>query len=229
MPQETKWKKQEDVEWLKVSDMQIGQGVYGKVYIGRIKFKGQQPARIAVKRFLEPPTTDSHVASYENVIRKLKASGAQIVKTGFVKHEGEWMQVQPLFGATAKGSKLKRLFVDWNYVDPEINLSDEQKRKSLMGALAKVMDAGYPPMFDAIGMVTGTTPMFVVHDLDLLAMHERGENHGFTQRREFIRWIRAIAKNSELPLEKVKEELIGEVKDTEVIATLKKIDATKNY
>lgn len=230
---EAEWKEASDVEWLKVSNRQIGEGVYGKVHIDRIKFKGQRPARVAVKRFFEP--IDTHIASYEAVIRKLRASGVEMVKTGFVKHQGEWVQVQPLFGATAKGSKLKRLFLPQSpmrlafnphasTIDPSINLSDAPTRKRLIAAIAKVTAAGYPPAFDTIGMLeTKTTPAFVVHDLDLLAVHERRAPHGFTLSGELVRWIWGIGRNAGLPLLKTIKEFKTAVKDPAGKAVLKEL------
>ncbi|MDP3742116.1 MAG: hypothetical protein Q8R15_02260 [Candidatus Micrarchaeota archaeon] len=230
-------KQAKDIEWLKVSSRQIGEGAYGKVYTGRIKFRGQRPTRVAVKRFHLP--IDAHLASYEAVIRKLRAARVKIVKTGFVKLDtGEHVQVQPLFGATVKGSKLNAVFlrqrsdylghvISSKFIDSQINLSNKATRRGLISKLASIVNAGYPPMFDAVSvMKTRTAPAFVVHDLDLLAKHERGECEAGITGRQLYRWIIAISENAKIPPKEIKQEFVKAIRHPEGIRALRGIIAT---
>ncbi len=92
------WKTEQEVEKLSISRNVIGGGVFGRVYLGRLRFKGKKPIRVAVKRF-HNPVDDLYIPTYRKVIEDLRRAGVRVPKTGFVKHKGKWVQVQHLFGS----------------------------------------------------------------------------------------------------------------------------------
>lgn len=99
------WKGREEVKALVVYPDAFDSGMFGSIHFGRIKFRGKRPKRVAVKIF-DNPLSDRAVKAYERVIERLAKAGVRIPKTGFLKHEGRWVQVQSLFGSKRRGSVL---------------------------------------------------------------------------------------------------------------------------
>lgn len=136
MPEQTPWKTREDFIRLKVGKRQIGKGLYGKVFVGKMWLKGKGPKSVAVKvfepwaaeEFFEKPHMDDEdIGHYEEAISRLKRAGVPVLRTGFVKHNGQWVQVQELF-AKKTGSKI----ADIRDVRPEdmgIEMANPNARK----------------------------------------------------------------------------------------------------
>ena len=80
----SEWLKPEQVEWLKVSRLKLGEGKYGEVFAGRLKFKGKRAFAVAVKRFRFP--SQVNVRRYEQVISDMAAAGVRMPKMAFVRH-----------------------------------------------------------------------------------------------------------------------------------------------
>jgi len=99
------WLTGKDVRRLTVASTPIGKGSFGEVFQGRLHFNNGTTRRVAVKKF-STPLSQSDVRKYEKVIERLARAEVQIPKMGFLKHEGEWVQVSSLFGGTETGSKL---------------------------------------------------------------------------------------------------------------------------
>ena len=171
------WKTRLDVERLTIGKYKLGEGTIGKVYIGKMWLKGQKPKRVAVKvfelgaaeQFFGKPEIDEEVIRhYEEAISKLRAAKVPVLKTGFVKHKGQWVQVQELYGATQKGSKI----IDSRLPDKTINpaLISRETQGQLLDVIAGIINAGLSPHPDTIGMVqTSKGTRLIVHDLDFLA------------------------------------------------------------
>jgi len=137
-----KWKKPKDVERLIISHKKLtGGGGEGQVYIGRLKFKGGEWRRVAVKRFFDP-LSDKKAKDYQTMIKKLVKEGVPLPKTGTIKIEGEWVQVMELF--TKQG---KTKIVDWHKTEKEV-------RPQMAEIFAKTVNAGYLPGIDYIDFRT---------------------------------------------------------------------------
>jgi len=157
------WFKPSDVEWLKVSGEQLGQGRYGTVYRGRIKFRGKPSFSVAVKQFHFPKAPFFNWGNYEKAISSLKQAGVRMPKMAVVEHEGRKVLVSELF-ASRGASKI----FDIGYKVPP------QMREALLDVVAKIINAGYEPAPDAIGALrTGKGFEPIVHDFDFLAQESK--------------------------------------------------------
>jgi len=114
MAEKQPWKTRDDIKWLTIGKRKLGEGKFGKVFEGRLWLKGQKPKRVAVKvfnsdtareYFFKPEIDEQSITHYEEAIAKLRRAGVPVLKTGFVKHEGNWIQVQQLH-AISTGSKI---------------------------------------------------------------------------------------------------------------------------
>lgn len=154
------WLKPEDVEWLKVSDRQLGEGAVGKVFVGRLKFRGRKPFAVAVKQFKSPYARRLlEVWHYPRVIEDLKRAGVRMPKMALVEHEGKLVLVSELF---QKG-RLTKVSDAWMASLPP------EARGAMVETLTKMMNAGYDASPDSIGFVsTSKGPRPVVCDLDSL-------------------------------------------------------------
>ncbi|MBI4406427.1 hypothetical protein HY571_00770 [Candidatus Micrarchaeota archaeon] len=173
---EVLWKTREQVKRITISSRVLGSGAFGQVYHGRIWFKGAKPKRVAVKLF-RPHTAkhlferseidDEVVRHYEEAIARLHRAGVNVPKTGFVKHKGQWVQVQDLFSRQG-ASKIR----DIRLLEPEIPeiVNNERERSALFDLVGKIVNAGFIPHPDTIAAVqTRNGRRFFVQDLDFLA------------------------------------------------------------
>jgi len=162
--------------------VELGHGQYGKIFLGRIRFKDGTVHRVAIKRF-ERRLSDEKVALYKYVIRDLRNAGVGLPKMDFVKlPDGEWVQVSQLFGSLKKGSKIMSGFE-----------TKEQTIEALK-ELTKAANAGYLPIHDLIGSFKsgGSIPI----DLDLLVFY--GKNPANERIKVLIDLIKVIAEPGEL-------------------------------
>ncbi len=174
----SEWKTREDVRRLVIGKKELGRGWVGIVHVGRIWFKGQKPKRVAVKvfepsaaeEFFKKPAFDEEVVKhYEEAIKRLRQAGVAVPKTGFVKHEEQWVQVQELFGASKKGSKITDIRGLNQTALAEIVQNEAEKRR-LFDLVGKIINAEFIPHSDSIGIVqTKSGRRFIVHDLDFIA------------------------------------------------------------
>ncbi|NYZ75111.1 hypothetical protein H0O03_02510 [Candidatus Micrarchaeota archaeon] len=154
------WFSPSEVEWLRVSERKLGEGAVGKVFAGRIKFRGKKPFAVAVKQF-KPPYLRRllEVWHYPRIIEDLKRAGVRMPKMAFVEHEGQPVLVSELF----QKARLTKISDAWMSSLPE------GARAALVETLTKVMNAGYDPSPDSIGFVsTSKGPQPIVCDLDSL-------------------------------------------------------------
>jgi len=155
------WRKPEDVQWLKVSDRQLGEGAVGKVFAGRIKFRGKKPFAVAVKQFkpLYSRRLLDKTWPYPRVIEDLKRAGVRMPKMALVEHAGKPVLVSELF----QKEQLTKISDAWMSSLPE------DARDAMVETLTKMMNAGYDASPDSIGFVsTSRGPRPIVHDLDSL-------------------------------------------------------------
>ncbi|MDO8428631.1 MAG: hypothetical protein Q7S92_05460 [Candidatus Diapherotrites archaeon] len=167
-------KNRAQVKRLNVSNHSLGKpGEYASaVRLGRIVFhpekKGSKVSshRVAVK-FFKPkhPLTPQRVRVYESVIERLRTAGIKMPKIGFAEHEGQWVQVSGVYGSKSRTKLDIRL--DSKY------LQQPEHAERLLSVCLKLMNAGFPPFGDAIGVIqTSRGPLFRVYDLDALVDFE---------------------------------------------------------
>ncbi len=173
------WLTRRDVRKLSVSNNKIGGWGGGEVYAGRITFSDGRRHRAAFKLF-QQPLTFADVRRHEAAVRRLAEVGARIPKTGFVKHEGKWVQVMQLFRHKGKG-RLKELRsgpAAWSIYNRHLNSLSVVQRTTFLEDMgrqyAKVVRAGFFPDEDLIHHYfshedkTGVLKSVII-DLDVLA------------------------------------------------------------
>lgn len=176
------WKTRSDVKKLSVSNKEIGQGDFGRVYLGRLHFKGtSRSARVAVKEF-HKPVNPFH---YETVIDKMRRAGLPIIKMGFLQHRGKWVQVTPLFGSKSRGSTIR---IDGRNFENDMRVAEAlrkpEKLDELLGIIAGVANLGYLVPRDSIAAhLKQGDVKFLIHDIDIAA---RAEQNKITATRPFI-------------------------------------------
>ncbi len=231
---EQKWKKPRHVEWLSVASDSVGQGHYGVVYLGKIKFKGSRPFSVVVKRFKRPLGEDLN--RYRAVVERLRRSGAPIPKTGFIQHLGQWVQVTHAF-VGARQTKILEILPpaprDKMHEEVASHLKrDKRTRIALIDAIARIVNAGYHPALDSIGAVqTKTGLRFVVHDLDQFVHFQRPKHHPTRFRHDWHsethfdlrRWIREISSTG-VSRKEVTRELRQRIKHRRALEILGKIE-----
>ncbi|MBI5553983.1 MAG: hypothetical protein HY917_04575 [Candidatus Diapherotrites archaeon] len=137
----------------------LGGYMTGDVFLGRIKFRGGSPNRVAIKLFHQP-LTDERAGEYVAAIDALRAAGVQLPKMGLIKvgvpvidmaslkmdqtrlRGTEWVQVSELFGSARVGSKIvnKSSFI----------LPDVRSKLEAVAEMTKVANAGYCPVSDLV-------------------------------------------------------------------------------
>ncbi len=160
------WKGPRDVRKVRSNETFLGKGFHGHVETGRVTFKNGKTRRVAIKRFVYPPSTDK-VNEYRRMIRTLHRAGVNVAKIGFVKiptrekPKGEWVQITPLYG-NAKGTRLLSFF--------DRNLTWDHKKNILMEA-CKLARAGVWFSIDCFHV----TPQgqIVVIDIDNLVLSKK--------------------------------------------------------
>ncbi len=180
MAEEKLWKTRLEVKRLTIGKRELGRGKVGIVYSGRIWFADQKSKKVAVKvfnpemteEFFDRPHIDEEIVRhYEEVIAKLRKEKLPVLKTGFVKHGGKFVQVQELY-AKSTGSKItdpRRLDVLPQEYDLQI-IRDPQTKERLLDTISGIINAGLIPHHDTIGIVkTKTGNRLIIHDLDFLA------------------------------------------------------------
>ena len=167
-----------DVSALKISDKKIGEGWFGKVYYGRIKFKNGATKRVAIKVF--KAHVRDHIydiaRAYETVIKTLFNKGIRFPKMGLVKVKdlaflmpknesrellsfGDYVLVSELYGSAKKGSRLIDLydkrFYPFDMFDQGrgffidvVALKDPREIKDLADLWIKLINAGFYPDTD---------------------------------------------------------------------------------
>ena len=157
------WFAPEQVEWLKVSERVLGEkGHFGEVRLGRLKFKGRKPFSVAVKQFHPRHAFLFDWKKYEGAISSLRQAGVRMPKMALVEHGGRKVLVSELF-ASRGGSKI-----------PDLRSVPEESKAAVLDTVAKIINAGYEPAPDAIGLVKtrkGFEP--IVYDLDYPALEEK--------------------------------------------------------
>ncbi len=203
--QKAGWKTSKEVRRLTVSKAELGRGLFGKVYLGKVWF-GDKRKSVAVKIFHEP-LSDEKVRQYAGVIAKLRTAGIPVLKTGFVKHAGNWVQVMELFRG-AKRSKFE---------EPHEGLENEQCRENLFNVLAGIANSGIAPPTDCMSTIqTRQGRKIIVHDLDNLAAH--GEHHKEVNR--FLWWIEVITRKTSLSRQTVIEQLERRITHEKMLSAL---------
>jgi len=181
MPEVRKeWLAPEDVERLTVSQQKLGEGVYGEVFVGRLKLRGKKPVSVAVKKFRSvvddnvhlpvPFSIEKHREKYERVISDLKRAGVRMPKMAFVQHEGQPVLVSELFkrGSSTKIMDARRFRETGSRAAPET-----------LETIARIMEAGYTPHFDSMGFVFTPHRMHpIVFDIDLFVHHPNRATEG---------------------------------------------------
>ncbi len=163
------WKKPEEVKSLNISGKpaekhnifvdhkELGGGIFGKVFIGSLRFKDGKRRRVAIKKFFGA-ISDKDVEEYRKIIYGLKAADLPVLKTDFVKlPTGEWVQVQELFGGTERGSKfLDSLALHGLHSYEEIkDIVDKEIELTI-----KVANLGYSPHPDMF-VITETGGVYI--------------------------------------------------------------------
>ena len=127
--------------------IKIGEGNYGNVFIGRLKFKDGSVHRVAIKRFKKEHKVDDKLAgAYQRTIRKMKGFGIPIPKMGMVKIKsknsprGEWVQVSQLWGSVKQKSK----------ISPHGRIVSVKGKKDTIATLIKLSNEGYLVFLDMI-------------------------------------------------------------------------------
>lgn len=209
------WKTKQEVKRLSISRKEIGRGVQGIVYLGRLWFKGRKPIRVAVKRFKAP--IDNHLSGYRKAVAGLRRAGAPVLKTGFIKHEGEWVQVQHLFGSTAQRSKIISPFSDFIL---------GRNKDALLDTIAKIINAGYHPANDAIGLIktqSGHVP--VVYDFDALARGYLRRSLAENMATGIAMWVTELHRATNIPKQQIVSELKKRISHREGKRALKIAEA----
>jgi len=156
------WLRPNDVERLKVSRPEIGRGTYGYVYPGRLKFKGGEWKRVAVKVF-DKPLSQDNVKAYREMVQRLAKADVRMPKVGYMMHEGEYVQVMPFFGSS---SKIK--------ISP-FPYPDLQTALEVAEQAARIVGAGFRFHQDSLHFIrtkTGVTVPYVI-DFDRLNPKEK--------------------------------------------------------
>ena len=164
------WKGPVDVEWLKVGEKTLAdefsgkqaQGGFGKIFIGKLKFKGKKPFPVAVKRFWEQMYPQSS-RDYSRVINNLREAGVKMPKMAILRQGKERVLVSELF-AKKRGTKIIQLAE----LDPVLHQLSEKSRRNFTDFIASVINAGYTPPWDSLGMLQtrqGIQPL--IYDVDL--------------------------------------------------------------
>lgn len=201
------WKEAKEVERLTVTRTKLGEGGYGAVYLGRVKFKDSKWKRVAVKIF-RSSLSDHDAQFYDCAINDLATARVPMLKCGIVKHEGKWVIVHELYGATGKGSKLVAPFAT--------DLKHSETRERLLDVVAKIANSGYPPHPDSINATSATTGhRFFVQDIDCYADRRLGALSGSFLRDDERRvahhlafWVDRLSTNTKKP----KREILAELK-----------------
>jgi len=204
------WLAPQDVERLTVSQQKIGEGVYGEVFIGRLKLRGKKPVSVAVKKFRSvvndgvhepaPFSIDAHLTRYNRVISNLKKAGVRMPKMAFVQHEGQPVLVSELF---KRGSSTKIMDAR------SFRETGSQAARETLETIARIMEAGYTPHFDSVGFVQTPYRMHpIVFDIDLLAHHPNKATEGVVND-----WLFAIFPRDKERRQAALDMLIRRVKD----------------
>ncbi|MFH1246983.1 MAG: hypothetical protein V1644_01250 [Candidatus Micrarchaeota archaeon] len=231
MPEEKPWKTEKDVRRLVVGKKLISDiGVFGRVYSGRLYFHGRkQPTRVAVKKFRQP-IGDKEKEQYERTAERMRAAGLPIIKTGYLLHDSEWVQVTPLFGSTLRGSTIPVDLREF-HTDPRIveELKKPERLDEMLGIIAGIINLGYSPTQDCLfAHANRTRVKFLVHDIDTQAT---GEPHlydwsRFNPKFSKIRISSILAKLAALteqPLQQITQKLKEKVTHDKFLPILRKI------
>ncbi|NYZ75562.1 hypothetical protein H0O03_04855 [Candidatus Micrarchaeota archaeon] len=217
-PKPREWMKPEDVEWLKVSQLKLGEGNFGKVFAGRLKLRGKKPISVAVKKFnpsipitdgrgriidRHPFRVEDHLSEYERAVSELKTAGIRIPKIAFVKHEGRTVQVSSIFQKEGKTKIMDaRSFVRTGSIAAPQTLR----------VLTKLIERGYSPHFDSMGFIHnryGLSP--IVFDLDSFVI-----NGPFGASLQVEDWLHTLFPDDASRRKEALETLIDAAKHPEI-------------
>jgi hypothetical protein len=207
---------QDDVEWLTISEEKLGEGNYGIVYRGKVKFRGHiRPQRVAVKRYRDKPLNfeggtmdDAMAMKYQKCIGDLREQEVALPKMGMLKTgDGQWVTVIQSF---EKGGKTK-LGDDWDYIH------EPAGRLFFAKTMAQVVNAGYAPHVDLFGTLSDGKGMIPL-DLDSLVRLKDRPNNPEPETMA-VKWISqlamAIEDDREAEKEKMFRQFLNTLKDGE--------------
>jgi hypothetical protein len=153
-----------------VSPGLVGEGHFGKVFVGRMRFRNGAIARVAIKRFL--PIDDALAARYQQTIGDLVRARVSLPKMAMAHlSNGEWVLVSQLFGSTEKRSKFYRMDLAYLRMNRESRIDAAQE-------LTRVANAGYavhPMMGDIMEPFKPDRKGSVPLDIDLIARGGKSE------------------------------------------------------
>lgn len=163
----------QDVESISISNKPrdyLGIGLFGKVHLGKVKFKGRtKPLRVAVKRFFGK-VSDERAAKMQRAMDALWSAKVPMLKSMMVKHDGQWLQISHTY--RRKGhSKLfdVRDFHGEQFPRADKPGTDLSRAKEYLDLVAKIANIGFYPAEDAIATVgKGVNAKFIVSDFDYL-------------------------------------------------------------
>lgn len=182
-----RWKKPRDIRWVRVPEhkgkgFRLGEGAYGTVVIGRMRFKsGGKIRRVAVKLFRNQ-LNDQQARTCQEKIEALARAGVRMPKMGMVKLEnGEWAQVSELFGSVGKKSKFRG--------NNAFKFEQTDVKESLVEQLIRICNAGYVPTIDCFAEFSDPQKGIFVLDLDNVYKAEtsRRVHHFFEVFYAFVR------------------------------------------
>ncbi len=199
------WKGVGDVEWLEIGDERLGGVSWGIVHRGRMKFRGEKPRNVAVKRLKDEINRhvtghgmpDEKAVEYQRCIRNLNAEGVGTPHMSMVKTaEGEWVEVLEVFerGRASKFDESSHVY------------STPENRTFFATSLAGIINAGYYPSHDAYGSIGGGRRLFA-YDLDeLVHTKPRSEPEFQGALRHALSMIGDVEISSSLPANAGPEE-----------------------
>ena len=174
------WLTRRDVRSLAVSNKKIGGWGGGEVYAGRVTFQdsnGRDVGHDVAVKIFNDALSFADVRRHEAAVRRLAEVEARIPKTGFVKHEGKWVQVMKLFPykGPRKLMEIRSGSAAREYYNRHLNTLSGAQRKAFLEDMgrqfAKVVRAGFFPDEDLIHHYTSHEGVLkpVIIDLDVLA------------------------------------------------------------
>jgi hypothetical protein len=161
MPSVHNWKSPAEVVRLRriAKARSLGEGHFGFVWPGRMKFRDKKTRRVAIKIF-HHPLSDGKAARYQAVIDRLHAAGVPMPKMSMAKLPtercpwGEWVQVSEIF---SRGGQSKLCTVPIKFT--------QELYKQKIQIYARCILAGFFPPIECIGYLANNQKTCVM-DLD---------------------------------------------------------------
>lgn len=153
-----------------VTDRLLGEGDYGKVFIGRVYFKDGTVKRVAVKIFHDA-LSEYDAAVYKEIIERLARAKAPIPKMQMLQIADpatgtlRWVQVSQLFGT----EKRKKVGEKRHSLQLVLEATNVKPRAEIVNLYSSFINAGYVVPRDAVHYLTTQEGTRVIPiDLDLL-------------------------------------------------------------